>query len=103
MNITSFLRRMSTGTSVRPFARVERTISGYYPGRVYFQATYWPARLQQPQFLDRLLPGMMVQVIGRDGLTLLVAPVPYPKQNVNAQLQKRIQRFPAETPAVASR
>ncbi len=103
MNITSFLRRISAETSVRPFARVERTIFGYYPGRVYFQATYWPARLEQPQFLDRLLPGARVKVMGRDGLTLLVAPVQDPQQNVSIQLKRLPQRLPVEAPMVLSR
>lgn len=104
MNITSFLSRISKEPpSVRPFARVERTISGYYPGRVYFQSTYWPARLDQPQFLDRLLPGTMVKVLGRDGLTLLVAPVQHPQQNVYVQLKRRAQRLPVPEPMVLSR
>ncbi len=103
MNITSFLRRMSAEPSVRPFARVERTISGYYAGRVYFQATYWPARLEQPQFLDRLLPGTMVKVLGREGLTLLVAPVQHPKQNVNLHLKRVPKPLPVEASIVLSR
>ena len=103
MNITSFLNRISKEPSVRPFARVERTISGYYPGRVYFQATYWPARLENPQFLDRLLPGMMVKVLAREGLTLLVAPVNYPKQALNIKAKRLPQQLPIEDLVVISR
>lgn len=103
MNITSFLHRMSAEPSVRPFARVERTINGYYPGRVYFQATYWPARLEQSQVLDRLLPGTMVEVLGRDGSTLLVAPVQNPKQNVNVPLNRKPQPLPIEASMVLPR
>lgn len=55
--------------------RVERTINGYYSGRVYFKATYWPAKLEHPQAMCRLLPGTWVRVIGRDGLTLLISPI----------------------------
>ena len=57
------------------FGQVKRTINGYYSGRIYFQATYWPARLQQPQAQCKLPPGTWVKVKGRDGLTLLVSPV----------------------------
>ena len=84
MNLTSFLRA-SREPSVRPLARVERTINGFFSGRVYFQATYWPARLLNPQFSDKLLPGTMVIVVGREGLTLLVDQVPDLAQNTNEQ------------------
>ena len=100
MNITSFLRGVSVEPSVRPFARVERTISGYYPGRVYFQATYWPARLQYPQFLDRLLPGEMVTVVASEGLTLLVAPVQLPKQDLTVTMRRLPQSLPVEQRAL---
>ena len=103
MNITSFLRSMSAEPSVRPFARVERTISGYYAGRVYFQATYWPARLKKPEFSDRLLPGTRVQVLGREGLTLLVAPVQHPKQPLEMQLKRMRQPLPIEPSRVVVR
>lgn len=103
MNITSFLRGMSTENSVSPFARVERTIYRYDPGRVYFQATYWPARLEQPQFLERLLPGTKVKVLGRDGLTLLVAPVQHPRQNISVKRQRLPQYLPAATSVALSR
>jgi membrane protein implicated in regulation of membrane protease activity len=54
---------------------VERTITPLDAGRVYFQATYWPARLYQPTSSDALQPGDPVEVLGRDGLTLLIKPL----------------------------
>lgn len=84
MNITSFLRRMSDEPSVRPFARVEKTIAAHHQGSVYFQATYWPAKHISPDLTERLLPGTIVKVLGREGLTLMVAPVAY-KASLSAQ------------------
>ncbi|MGF1521701.1 MAG: NfeD family protein [Leptolyngbyaceae cyanobacterium] len=74
MGLTTLLEN-SGKFSFNGLGRVARTINGYYSGRVYFQATYWPARLQQPQAQCKLPPGTWVQVTGRDGLTLLVSPV----------------------------
>lgn len=56
--------------------RVVQTINGYYSGRIRFQATYWPARLLQPEINCVLAPGTWVEVIEREGLTLLVSPFP---------------------------
>ncbi|MBD2234601.1 NfeD family protein [Phormidium tenue] len=55
---------------------VERTITPSIPGRVYFQASYWPARFFQPDAAGDLHPGAPVEVVDRDGLTLLVKPLP---------------------------
>ncbi|NET32063.1 MAG: hypothetical protein F6K19_08675 [Cyanothece sp. SIO1E1] len=55
--------------------KVERTITPRQPGRVYFQATYWPARFYQPNCQVTVCPGEPVKVVGRDGLTLLIVPV----------------------------
>ena len=55
---------------------INRLVTAEHPGRVYFQATYWPARLCQPATLRELHPGDPVEVVGRDGLTLLVKPLP---------------------------
>ena len=55
---------------------VERTITPSTPGRVYFQASYWPARFFQPDASSDLHPGAPVEVVDRDGLTLLVKPLP---------------------------
>ncbi|MBE9135744.1 NfeD family protein [Nodosilinea sp. LEGE 07088] len=55
---------------------VNRLVTTQHPGRVYFQATYWPARLSQTATPSELQPGDPVEVVGRDGLTLLVKPLP---------------------------
>jgi membrane protein implicated in regulation of membrane protease activity len=55
---------------------VERTITPSTPGRVYFQASYWPARFFQADATNDLHPGAPVEVVDRDGLTLLVKPLP---------------------------
>ena len=54
---------------------VERAITPSTPGRVYFQASYWPARLFQPDANSDLPPGAPVEVVGRESLTLLVKPL----------------------------
>lgn len=65
-------------TDLFPFegrGTVERTVKPFYPGRVRFQATYWPARLWDTQSADSLQPGAPVQIVGREGLTLLIKPL----------------------------
>ncbi|MGP1386974.1 MAG: NfeD family protein [Thainema sp.] len=60
-----------------PFAgqgRVEQLISGKYPGRIYFQGTSWPAKFAQSHAIC-CQPGEFVEVVGRQGLTLLVVPI----------------------------
>lgn len=54
---------------------IEEIITESQPGRVNFQATYWPARLYNPEHKVILLPNTSVVVIGREGITLLVVPV----------------------------
>lgn len=54
---------------------IEEIITESQPGRVNFQATYWPARLYNPEQEVTLLPNTPVTVIGRQGITLLVVPV----------------------------
>lgn len=54
---------------------VNRLVTLQHPGRVYFQATYWPARLFQMDTVKCLQPGDAVEVVGREGLTLLVRPL----------------------------
>ena len=54
---------------------VEQIITETQPGRVKFQATYWPARLHNPEYEITLVPNTPVTVIGREGITLLVVPV----------------------------
>lgn len=55
---------------------VQQAIAPPDSGRVYFRATYWPARRFPTNSLGVLQPGNPVEVIGREGLTLLVKPLP---------------------------
>jgi membrane protein implicated in regulation of membrane protease activity len=71
----STLSQSSDLTAFQGRGVVERTITPSTPGRVYFQASYWPARLSQPGVND-LPPGTLVEVVDRKGLTLLVKPLP---------------------------
>ncbi|MGB3201059.1 MAG: NfeD family protein [Nodosilinea sp.] len=57
-------------------ARVECPISAQLEGRVYYQGTYWPARVYEG-VIDAgiaLAPSSWVTVVGRYGLTLLIVP-----------------------------
>ena len=65
---------MSDFLSTKNTARVERTITQNCCGRVYFQATYWSARFYQTDGQVTALPGDVVTISGRQGLTLLVKP-----------------------------
>jgi membrane protein implicated in regulation of membrane protease activity len=60
-------------------ARVERTITARLKGRVFFEGTYWPARVYETAeglVGDYALDvSSWVTVIGRQGLTLLVVPL----------------------------
>ncbi|WP_144053607.1 NfeD family protein [Baaleninema simplex] len=55
-------------------ATVTNSVSPETAGRVFFKGTYWPARFYtlRPQTLVR--PGQSVNIIGRDGITLLIVP-----------------------------
>lgn len=55
--------------------KVEQTIATTQPGRVEFQATYWPARFYHCEGEVTLVPDDPVMVVGRQGITLLVVPV----------------------------
>lgn len=55
--------------------RIDRRVTAQNPGRVYFYATYWPARLAPTATRNELHPGDQVEVVGREGLTLLVKPL----------------------------
>lgn len=73
------LSTLSTSSDLTAFQGrgiVERTITPSAPGRVYFQASYWPARFFEPCVTNNLNPGAPVEVVDRDGLTLLVKPLP---------------------------
>lgn len=52
--------------------QVIKTISPDQRGRIKFEATYWFARFHDPDIKTNALPGTLVSVIGREGLTLLV-------------------------------
>jgi membrane protein implicated in regulation of membrane protease activity len=54
---------------------VDEVITPSFPGRVYFQASYWPARLLQPAACSVLQPGTPVEIVDRESLTLLVQPL----------------------------
>ncbi len=60
-------------------ARVERTITAQLKGRVFFEGTYWPARVYEKtegMVSDCAMDvSSWVTVIGRQGLTLLVLPM----------------------------
>lgn len=56
-------------------AEVVQPIAPQQRGRVKFRASFWPARLYQADE-RQLLPTERVSVIGRDGITLLVEPLP---------------------------
>lgn len=101
MNITSFLRTSAEPT-VNPIARVDKTITGCEPGRVYFQGTYWPAKLKQPNYTVQLFPGTKVQVLGRESLTLLVIPVQNTAEHICAQRSQIQCYLPISSPAVVS-
>lgn len=53
---------------------VDEAITANTRGRVYFDATYWPARLYDASQYEKLQPSETVYVVGRQGLTLLVIP-----------------------------
>lgn len=55
---------------------VYKSISPDTRGRVYFDATHWPARLYDTNEQETCEPGATVYIIGRQGLTLLVTPKP---------------------------
>ncbi|MGF1497048.1 MAG: NfeD family protein [Elainellaceae cyanobacterium] len=54
--------------------KVDKAIAPFSVGRVYFQASFWPAQLAEPTCQTTLGSGEVVRVIGRDGLILLVMP-----------------------------
>ena len=53
-------------------AKVIDEISLKKPGRIYFEGSYWAARLQDSRQQLLVLPGSFVKVVGRQGITLIV-------------------------------
>jgi membrane protein implicated in regulation of membrane protease activity len=53
---------------------VEKVIAPNQPGRVKYQASYWPAKLDQTAAATAIESNQSVLVIGRQGITLLVRP-----------------------------
>jgi membrane protein implicated in regulation of membrane protease activity len=53
---------------------VDKVIAPNQPGRIKYQASYWPARLYQVGGTIQLDSQQVVQVVGREGITLLVQP-----------------------------
>ncbi|OCQ99766.1 hypothetical protein BCD67_15290 [Oscillatoriales cyanobacterium USR001] len=53
-------------------AIVDETIYPRRSGRVYFQATWWPARCEKNVILE---PNQIVYVVGICNITLLVEPI----------------------------
>lgn len=67
-----FFTPPSMPTLLRQEATVVKTIEPFKPGRVRFQGSWWFARCDQN---ITLLPGKLVNVVGRDNITLIVEPV----------------------------
>lgn len=65
------LSEYSSGTR----AVVTDAIRPYRTGRVKFQGTWWPASCKQNVVLE---PGTNVNVLDREGLTLIVEAIPLP-------------------------
>jgi len=55
-------------------ATVDTTIAPNQPGRVWYWGSYWPARLYANNCAQTFTPTEVVSVVGRQGITLLVAP-----------------------------
>ncbi len=70
---------------------VERAIVPPFTGRVEYQGSTWPAICSQNIPLN---PGELVQIVGRDNLTLLVTPVVQSnlKKNLNVPASKQFNR-----------
>lgn len=74
MNLAEFPQRANSIAQSRRGV-VRRAISSTNRGRVYFQSTTWPAQLANPNIAIKLEPETPVEIVGREGITLLVRPV----------------------------
>ncbi len=54
---------------------VEVAIAPHRRGRIKFQNSYWPAKFYQIECSATVLPGQTVNVVGIEGITLLVVPL----------------------------
>lgn len=72
MNLTHTLELFETPKA----ARVDCPITAQIKGRVFYEGTYWPARVYEGAIDANyaLAVSSWVMVIGRQGLTLLVSP-----------------------------
>ncbi|MGC9505176.1 NfeD family protein [Baaleninema sp.] len=55
-------------------ATVTSAVSPEMAGRVFFKGTYWPARFYTLSPQSLVQPGQSVNIVGRDGITLLILP-----------------------------
>jgi membrane protein implicated in regulation of membrane protease activity len=72
MNLTHTLELFETPKA----ARVDSPVNARLEGRVFYEGSYWPARIYEG-VVDTsfaLVPSSWVSVVGRYGLTLLIAP-----------------------------
>lgn len=56
-------------------ARVDRPIQPDQKGRVFYGGTYWPARFYDSAEFVNMEVASHLAVVGRQGVTLLVAPM----------------------------
>ena len=76
--------------AISSMAEVDTRITAQRAGRVWYEASCWPARLSVtngegfPLVLSSMViePGQMVKVVGRKGITLLVMPMKDPLTSV---------------------
>lgn len=71
MNLTFVPETIEFFPNAEP-GKVEQTITRHQPGRVRSMATSWFARFYDPDRQTEMLPGTLVKVVGRAGITLLV-------------------------------
>ncbi|NET30822.1 MAG: hypothetical protein F6K19_02310 [Cyanothece sp. SIO1E1] len=55
--------------------KVLKSITSNNAGRIRFQGTDWPAQFYRPNLKVTVDPDATVQVLGREGIVLLVAPM----------------------------
>lgn len=74
-------------TNSLDYAIVDKPIAPNQPGRIKFQGTYWKAELADPGF-KKVEVGEPVQVVGVQGIRLLVVPEGY-ERSLQAHKQNR--------------